>query len=168
MDCKPTNLGQRTNGKRRQFSWWWILHSTQGTYEKWNKESNFLLTWKEVSCFCRPRYRKKLSYTGIYNAYKKVLESWIWKVLTLSIPVDHSMWTNDSKKVLRYSPWQSKLVIVWQSAINTMQIKYQSRADEATRRTYGRESRRGELLFDCGSCNPDWMNAIDFCILSIS
>ena len=149
MDCKPTNMGQKEQTrKRRQFSWWWILHSTQRTLcEMECIESILLLTWQKITCLCWTDYRKE---TFLHRHLQRIQVCFgIFRhegCFALSIPVSFYV-DNDSKKVWRYSPLQSKRVTTWICNQYYARLNIQSRADEATHRTYGKRKQMAVNYF---------------------
>ena len=104
---------------------------------------------EKVSCICRSNDRKKLSYIGIYNAYKKVLDSLGMKG-AYTFGSCRSFYVNERLKegveiftVAKQTGHSMAICNQYYARLNI-----QSRADEATRRTYGKKKAdEGELLF---------------------
>ena len=119
-------------------------------YVKWNASNpSFYLPDRKSLVFAEPTTGKKLSYTGIYNAYKSVLESLGMKG-AYTFYSCRSFYVNERLKegveiftVAKQTGHSMAICNQYYARLNI-----QSRADEATRRTYGKKKAdEGELLF---------------------
>lgn len=119
-------------------------------YLKWNaKNPSFHLPERKSLVFANPETGKKLSYTGISYAYKKVLDSLGLKS-TYTFYSCRSFYVNERLKegveiftVAKQTGHSMAICNQYYARLNI-----QSRAEEATRRTYGKKKvDEGDLLF---------------------
>jgi site-specific recombinase XerD len=119
-------------------------------YIEWNaKNPDFYIPNRKSLIFADPATGKKLSYTSIIYAYKKVLDS-------LGLKDTYTFYSCRSFYVNERLKEGVEVFTVAKQTGHSMQIcnqyyarlDIQSRADEATRRTYGKQKAdEGELLF---------------------
>ena len=120
-------------------------------YVDWNAANlTSYLPGRKSLVFADPTTGKKLSYTGIYNAYKKILESLGMKG-AYTFYSCRSFYVNErlreSVEIFTVAKQTGHSVSVCEQFYAALQI--QLRADEATKRTYGvKKQSEGELLFD--------------------
>ncbi len=123
----------------------------QEYYTTWHKEnpSSFHLPNKKSLVFADPATGKKLSYQSVYSAYKNVLDS-------LGLKNAYTFYSCRSYYVNERLKEGVEVFTVAKQTGHSMQIcnqyyarlDIQSRADEATRRTYGKKRvEEGESLF---------------------
>lgn len=118
-------------------------------YEEWSKLKNFHSPTRSSLVFADPETGKALNYKRIYSAYKKVLES-------LGLKEQYTFYSCRSFYVNERLKEGVEIFTVAKQTGHSMSIcnqyyaklNIQSRADEATRRTYGKKKvDEGELLF---------------------
>ena len=151
MDCK-LRIWDRKNKREREgnFLGGEYFIRLKELYENWNASNpSFYLPDRKSLVFAEPTTGKKLSYTGIYNAYKSVLESLGMKG-AYTFYSCRSFYVNERLKegveiftVAKQTGHSMAICNQYYARLNI-----QSRADEATRRTYGKKKAdEGELLF---------------------
>jgi len=119
-------------------------------YIEWHKkDQDFHLPNRKSLIFADPKTGKKLSYTSITNTYKKILDS-------LGLKGAYTFYSCRSFYVNERLKEGVEVFTVAKQTGHSMQIcnqyyaklDIQSRADEATRRTYGKKrADEGESLF---------------------
>lgn len=119
-------------------------------YVQWNKENpSFYLPDRKSLVFADPSTGKRLSYTGVSDAYKKILESLGMKG-AYTFYSCRSFYVNERLKegveVFTVAKQTGHSIAICNQYYAKLDI--QSRADEATRRTYGKKrADEGESLF---------------------
>ena len=125
------------------------MRRTEVSMDRQAAHPNSYIPGRKSLVFSDPTTGKKISYTGIYNAYKKILESLGMKG-AYTFYSCRSFYVNERLKegveiftVAKQTGHSMAICNQYYARLNI-----QSRADEATRRTYGKKKAdEGDLLF---------------------